>query len=104
MHGAYKVPGGKLVTVDLSVADGMLRDVRVAGDFFIEPDEALEDIDRALEGLPSGADAGALAAAIRAGLRPDASLIGFGPEAVAIAVRRALGAERGWRDYEWQII
>ena len=104
MHGEYKVPGGKLVTVDLSVADGLLAAVRVAGDFFIEPDEALDDIDAALRGLPATADAATLAAAIRAGLRPEAELLGFSPEAVAIAVRRALGVERSWRDHEWRIL
>jgi hypothetical protein len=41
MHGEYKIPGGKLVVVDLDVIDGALRNVRVAGDFFLEPDEAL---------------------------------------------------------------
>ncbi len=63
MHGEYKVPGGKLVTVDLEVVDGLLGDVRVAGDFFIEPDEALDDIDNALRGLPASSDAATFAAA-----------------------------------------
>ena len=31
-------------------------------------------------------------------------MIGFTPESVAIAVRRALGVAKTWRDYEWQII
>lgn len=104
MHGEYKVPGGKLVVVDLDVIDGRLANVRLAGDFFIEPDEALDDIDRALTGLPAGADAVAIAQAVRQGLRPEAQLLGFSPEAVAITVRRALGAATTWRDYEWQIV
>lgn len=104
LHGEYKVPGGKLVTIDVSVADGVLTDVRVAGDFFVEPDEALDDIDQALRGLPVSTDAATLAGAIRAGLRPGAELLGFSPEAVAIALRRALGTERGWRDHEWRIV
>ena len=54
LHGEYKVPGGKLVVVDLAVVDGALADVSVSGDFFLEPDEALEDINRALTGLPLG--------------------------------------------------
>lgn len=52
MHGEYKVPGGKLVVVDLDVEGGALRGVRVAGDFFLEPDEAILAIDAALEGAP----------------------------------------------------
>ncbi|NEE28395.1 lipoate--protein ligase family protein, partial [Streptomyces sp. SID7982] len=61
MHGEYKVPGGKLVVVDLEVAGGALRSVRVAGDFFLEPDEAILAIDAALEGAPAHTDTAGLA-------------------------------------------
>ena len=44
MHGEFKVPGGKLVVVDLEVVDGRISDFRLAGDFFLEPDSALEAI------------------------------------------------------------
>src|SRR5207244_3663599 len=50
-HGEYKVHGGKLVVVDLDVDGGRFRNVSVSGDFFLEPDDALDDINRALEGL-----------------------------------------------------
>ena len=103
-HGEYKVPGGKLVVVDLQEHDGRLAHVQVAGDFFLEPDSALDDIRQALEGQPVTADTAQLATAIRAALPPDAMLFGFSPEAVAIAVRRALGLATTWRDFEWQII
>ncbi len=53
MHGEFKVPGGKLVVVDLDVVDGVIRNFRLAGDFFLEPDTALEDINRAINGLPA---------------------------------------------------
>ena len=102
-HGEYKVLGGKLVVVDLQEHDGRLAHVQVAGDFFLEPDSALDDIRQALEGQPITADTAQLATAIRAALPPDAMLFGFSPEAVAIAVRRALGLATTWRDFEWQI-
>ncbi|MEV5608588.1 biotin/lipoate A/B protein ligase family protein [Streptomyces sp. NPDC052225] len=104
MHGEYKVPGGKLVVVDVEVEDGLLRDVRVSGDFFLEPDEALADIDRALEGAPAEADAAALAARIEAALPPGAVLFGFSAQSVAVAVRRALARATDWRDYDWQLV
>jgi hypothetical protein len=53
MHGEYKVPGGKLVVVDLEVGDGRIADFHLAGDFFLEPDDALADIDAAVTGCPS---------------------------------------------------
>lgn len=104
MHGEYKVPGGKLVVVDLDVVDGRLADVQVAGDFFLEPDEALTAIDGALSGMPADSSADQVAAAVRSALPADAVLLGFSPEAIATAVRRALRAATDWRDYDWQLL
>ncbi|MEU7637367.1 MULTISPECIES: lipoate--protein ligase family protein [unclassified Streptomyces] len=103
-HGEYKVPGGKLVVVDLDVVDGALSGVRVAGDFFLEPDEALDAINGALEGAPADTDARGLAARIDAALPAGAVLFGFSSEAVGIAVRRAVAEAREWTDFDWQII
>ena len=103
-HGEYKVPGGKLVVVDLDVRDGKLADVSLGGDFFLEPDEALDDINAALEGLSAETGFGDLAAAVQSRLTPDTVLFGFSPEAVATAVRRALGKATGWGDHQWEII
>ncbi|MFC3061092.1 lipoate--protein ligase family protein [Paenirhodobacter populi] len=104
MHGEYKVPGGKLVVADVAVVDGRLADVQISGDFFLEPAEALADLRAALNGLPETASVEDMVSAQRAGLRPGAALIGFTFESVAIAVRRALGVAKTWRDYEWQVI
>lgn len=90
MHGEYKMPGGKLVVVDLRLCEGCLRGVQVSGDFFLEPDEALHAIDAALEGQPVDADEQALAAAIRTQLAPGVMMYGVSPEAIAVAVRRAI--------------
>ncbi|AXK31334.1 lipoate--protein ligase family protein [Streptomyces armeniacus] len=104
MHGEYKVPGGKLVVVDCEVRDGALRDVRVAGDFFLEPDEALDAIDRSLEGAPADADAAQLAARIEATLPEGTVMFGFSADAVGTAVRRAVAEATDWTDYDWQLI
>ncbi|WP_368497811.1 biotin/lipoate A/B protein ligase family protein [Herbiconiux sp. A18JL235] len=104
MHGEYKVPGGKLVVVDLDEIDGRIRNFRLAGDFFLEPDDALPLIDAAVEGLPSDSDAATIAAAVRAALPEGAVLLGFSPEAVAVAIRRSLAKATSWDAYEWQLI
>ncbi|WP_344394979.1 biotin/lipoate A/B protein ligase family protein [Actinomadura alba] len=104
MHGEYKVPGGKLVVADVDVRDGRLANVRISGDFFLEPDEALETIDGALEGLPSVLEARDLAARVDAALPPGAVLFGFSAAAVGIAIRRALSHASDWRDHEWRLI
>ncbi len=104
MHGEYKVPGGKLVVVDLDVRDGLISDFHLAGDFFLEPDTALEAIDAAVRGLPETADATTIATAVRAALPPETQMLGFTPEAVGTAVRRALVVAPGWSDFDWEVL
>lgn len=104
MHGEYKVPGGKLVVVDLNVENGRIADFRLAGDFFLEPDTALDAINAAVVGLPETSDASTISAAIKQALPADVSMLGFSPEAVAVAVRRSLANATSWRDYDWQLI
>ena len=104
MHGEYKVPGGKLVVVDLEVVEGRITNFRLAGDFFLEPDSALESINVAVNGLAEDADAATIASAVRGALPQGATLLGFSAEAVAVAVRRSLAHATSWRDYDWQLI
>ncbi|MBB95721.1 MAG: lipoate--protein ligase [Rhodobacteraceae bacterium] len=104
MHGEYKVPGGKLVVADLQVVDGLLHGVRISGDFFLEPGEAITDICAALTGLAADASSEDMIAALDQGIPAGTALVGFSVESIAIAVRRALGVARTWRDFEWQIV
>ncbi|WP_418276365.1 lipoate--protein ligase family protein [Isoptericola jiangsuensis] len=113
MRGEYKVPGGKLVAVDLAVEDDRLVDVRLSGDFFLEPDEALEVIDRALTGAAASTPTGELARRVTDGLdeaeRTGAlagpvAMVGFDARAVAVAVRRALGLATTWDDHTFEVL
>lgn len=104
MHGEYKVPGGKLVVVDLDVEGGRIANFRLAGDFFLEPDDAIDAINAAVNGLSAEADGAAIAKAVRGALPEDALLLGFSPEAVGVAVRRSLAKAGTWTDYDWQIV
>jgi lipoate-protein ligase A len=90
MHGEYKMPGGKLVVVDLALRDGRFAGVRLSGDFFLEPDGALPAINAALEGRLAGADDVMLVAAIDAALPAGTTMYGVSSEAVVVALRRAL--------------
>ncbi|KAA1418410.1 lipoate--protein ligase family protein [Mumia zhuanghuii] len=103
MHGEYKVPGGKLVVADLSVDDGRLTGVRVSGDFFLEPDEALDRITGALESMPADASVGAYAQAVDASL-DGATMIGFDARSVGFAVTRALGRSTAWHDHAFELV
>lgn len=104
MRGEYKVPGGKLVAVELDITDGRLANVSLSGDFFLEPDEALADITGAITGLPAETAGPQIAAAITGALGPNVALIGFDAGAVGIAVRRAVGAATGWQDHTFEVI
>lgn len=131
-HGECKTPGGKLVGVDLAVVGGLLAGVRVHGDFFVEPELAarptLDAVAAALTGCPADLAAGAVAARVRAAVPFGVELVGTTPEAVAVAVRRAVtGAKDAgpsantervggftaadiarltapWRDYPWRVL
>ena len=104
MRGEYKLPGGKLVAVDVEVEDGRIVHAAVSGDFFLEPDEALADINGAIVGLAASASSAQIAHAITGALGDGVSLIGFTPAAVGIAVRRALGHATGWGDHTFDVI
>lgn len=104
MRGEYKVPGGKLVIVDVETEDGHLSQVALSGDFFLEPDEALGDIVAAVTGMSVNADAAQLGQAITDALGDGVAMIGFTPESVGIAIRRALGHATGWYDHTFDVI
>ena len=104
MRGEYKVPGGKMVAAEVEVADGRIASAFVQGDFFLEPDEALEDINATLVGLPETTSATGLGDAIEAALPEGVEMIGFTPAAVGIAVRRALGHATSWADHTFDLI
>ena len=107
MHGAYKVPGGKLVVVDLEVRDGRLADVVVSGDFFAEPDELIDVLVRALDGLPEQSSVSQLTTALDERIAAEllgAELIGATTRDVAVGVRRALGRSTSWADQEFTFL
>ena len=107
-HGEYKVPGGKLVVVDLQLSgpgsEAVVLAASVNGDFFLEPDEALPTINEALTGLPAAASHTEIAQAVSEGLLDGAAMVGFDEWAVASAVRRALGHASSWEDHDWEVL
>lgn len=46
----YKVPNGKLLKIFLEDADGKIVSIKITGDFFMHPEENIEDLERALVG------------------------------------------------------
>lgn len=104
MHAEYKVPGGKLVVVDLDTSDNIISSCRIAGDFFLEPDEALSSINNAITGLAVSTSAKDIAQAVVDALPDGVVMMGFSPESIGTVVRRALTSAQGFLDYEWQYL
>ena len=103
-HGEYKVPGGKLVVVDFTVSGDIITEFHVSGDFFLEPDEAIIDIQRAITGAPADVTAAVYAARITEACGPETVMLGVSADAIAIAIRRALTQAARWRDLDWEVI
>lgn len=104
MHGEYKVPGGKLVVVDFDVVDERISGFRLSGDFFLEPDDALDCINEAVEGLSPNSTIEQFGESINQALPGEVHLLGFTPDSVGVAIRRAVTGAAHWRDYDWQIL
>lgn len=102
-RGEYKVAGGKLVAADVTVEDGTITDLHINGDFFLEPDDALDRLNASLVGAPETSSVEVLTARLDAAVR-GAHLVGFSTSAIAIAVRRALGFATGWTDHTFEIV
>jgi len=49
-NAAYKVPGGKLIKISLVEDNGQIQDIKITGDFFLHPEDSIEDLERALIG------------------------------------------------------
>jgi lipoate-protein ligase A len=48
----YKGPGGKLVRIRLREENGIIRQVKITGDFFLVPEESLPKLEKMLEDVP----------------------------------------------------
>jgi len=84
------VAGGKLVRAEVEVEGGLLTDVKLTGDFFLYPEDAIFELESALKGLDVGAD---FASVVEARLtQAGAQLLGASPRDVAEAVKKALEA------------
>lgn len=96
MQGVHteKVPGGKLlrVKIDFNQEEGIIDDVEVEGDFFIHPEEFVDDMEQLLVNLDQKDSEESIAAALSRLVEEEgAELIGLTPESIAKAFKAALG-------------
>ncbi len=89
MRYEEKVPNGKMVCVEVEADKGITTKVRITGDFFLHPEDALDAVESSLTGIPLDTGEEELASRIKAALK-EASLIGAAGEDIARIFRRAI--------------
>ena len=83
-----KVPGGKLVRIDAVCEGHHLSNIRITGDFFVHPEEALANMERDLEASALSGNEPDLERLVEALIvANDARLIGFGARDIADLLR-----------------
>ena len=84
----YKVPNGKLLKIFLEEKDGAIATIKITGDFFMYPEQRVEEIEAALAGIARSGEK------IRARLEDffkahPTSLFGLDTEALVYAITAA---------------
>ena len=86
-----KVKEGKVLKVEVD-CDEVIRNVRITGDFFLHPEDILEEIEKSIIGLERNADLETIISNIQRALSSrDVQMIGISPESIARLVKEALG-------------
>lgn len=50
MMAEYKIPGGKLLTCEMRVVEGVIAEIKLSGDFFMHPEDAIKELEEELTG------------------------------------------------------
>ena len=51
LKGELKVKGGKLIKCKIKVRENKIEEIRFSGDFFIHPEEKIEELEEMLKGV-----------------------------------------------------
>ena len=51
LKGELKVKGGKLIKCTLELDEGKIKRIKITGDFFMYPEDAIEKLEKALQGI-----------------------------------------------------
>jgi lipoate-protein ligase A len=85
---AFKIPEGKLVKIELGFLFGKIKTVKINGDFFIHPEEGIEQLEKSLNGI--ALDNESICAAIdNAAKKNSLQLYGVTAEGIAEAIMLA---------------
>ncbi|NPV75400.1 MAG: hypothetical protein HPY59_03395 [Anaerolineae bacterium] len=86
-----KIPGGKLVRVDVTYSPARLESVKITGDFFLHPEDLLVAMENRLTGAALPLSKPQMASDLQALLdEQGATLIGFSPADLMDILEEAL--------------
>jgi lipoate-protein ligase A len=89
-YAKQKVREGKIVKVEVEY-DGFIKNLKITGDFFLHPEDVLDEIEKSLSGLEKEASVEAIASKIHTIMAAhDARMIGVSPESIAEVLKEAL--------------
>ena len=89
---AYKVKDGKMIRVSLRESGGKIGKIKITGDFFLHPEEIVEELETVLIGKPLKAQV--LVGSITNLMQSrDAKLLGASPEDFAKCILMAGGRD-----------
>jgi lipoate---protein ligase len=91
-HCSRKVKEGKIVKVEVEVeSDNVIKKLRITGDFFLHPEEVLDDIEKSMAGVKKDAGFDTIVLKIRDIVRDcNTQMIGISPESIAEVLTEAL--------------
>ena len=52
MKAEYKIPGGKLLSCEIGIENEVIKTIKISGDFFMHPEDAINDLEETLLGTP----------------------------------------------------
>lgn len=85
-----KVKEGKVVKVEVEY-DEVIKNVRITGDFFLHPEDILEEIEKSMVGLERNADEETITSNIlKVTADRDIQMIGISPGSIALLIKEAL--------------
>ncbi len=85
-----KVKEGKVVKVEVD-CDEIINDIKITGDFFIHPEDILDEIEKSIIGLEISASIETITSNIKSRIADrDIQMIGISPESIALLIREAL--------------
>lgn len=85
-----KISGGKLVRIKVNY-DAIIHGIKIYGDFFLHPEDAIEDIERSLVGLRTDVDEKRIESIIAEVVEAKGiQMLGVTPEAMSKVVKKAM--------------